>query len=391
MNQYEISSQQLSSDMLNEQFTPELLAQQFTTDMLSEQFLADIGSSPLMLPHPGNLVAETVPMYDTCDSYCDNTSQNYMQMSVGYSGYEQYGQYPAISEHQSEGTEETYTEIMAEPYVGYPAYANDCNSGQEPQEMLCYSDQPYPLESAPSHELSTNLNDSGAELSKFEQFQDVSNSGFAPAHVSDYDINASYFMYNQGMYMPAPPTMQHSSDDGQYMTNALQQGYDSGFSSPPSLAVLQAHYFSSPSEQSYQLDCSSNYRPATRTKKVGRPRKTSLISNKSDVDLVCPHPGCNKKFNRFHNLKSHLIVHTDGKPFKCNQCDLSFRRNHDLRRHVRMHLGFKPFSCRKCGKGFCRSDALKRHVKVDACGEYIGIPEIELSNADLKMIQSEQV
>ncbi|KAJ3369633.1 hypothetical protein GGF31_005150 [Allomyces arbusculus] len=54
-------------------------------------------------------------------------------------------------------------------------------------------------------------------------------------------------------------------------------------------------------------------------------------------------------FQRSHNLKSHMLTHSESKPFQCQHCDLAFRRNHDLR-------------------SFARSDALRRHVKVDACG-----------------------
>ncbi|KAI8832498.1 hypothetical protein BJ741DRAFT_614682 [Chytriomyces cf. hyalinus JEL632] len=46
---------------------------------------------------------------------------------------------------------------------------------------------------------------------------------------------------------------------------------------------------------------------------------------------------CAKLFQRKHHLVSHLVSHTDSKPFRCAipGCDASFRRTQDMRRHMR--------------------------------------------------------
>ncbi|KAJ3222590.1 hypothetical protein HDU81_009797 [Chytriomyces hyalinus] len=46
---------------------------------------------------------------------------------------------------------------------------------------------------------------------------------------------------------------------------------------------------------------------------------------------------CAKLFQRKHHLVSHLISHTNDKPFRCAipGCDASFRRTQDMRRHMR--------------------------------------------------------
>jgi len=41
---------------------------------------------------------------------------------------------------------------------------------------------------------------------------------------------------------------------------------------------------------------------------------------------------CGQYFTRLHNLKSHLLTHSQEKPFICQECGHKFRRLHDLKR-----------------------------------------------------------
>lgn len=75
----------------------------------------------------------------------------------------------------------------------------------------------------------------------------------------------------------------------------------------------------------------------------------------------CPY--CSTEFTRHHNLKSHLLTHSQEKPFVCTECPLRFRRLHDLKRHGKLHTGEKPHTCPKCDRKFARGDALARHTK----------------------------
>lgn len=75
----------------------------------------------------------------------------------------------------------------------------------------------------------------------------------------------------------------------------------------------------------------------------------------------CPY--CATEFTRHHNLKSHLLTHSQEKPYVCQTCQSRFRRLHDLKRHTKLHTGERPHICPKCGRRFARGDALARHNK----------------------------
>ncbi|KAF2749328.1 hypothetical protein M011DRAFT_398342 [Sporormia fimetaria CBS 119925] len=75
----------------------------------------------------------------------------------------------------------------------------------------------------------------------------------------------------------------------------------------------------------------------------------------------CPY--CSTDFTRHHNLKSHLLTHSQEKPYECPTCNSRFRRLHDLKRHTKLHTGERPHTCPKCGRRFARGDALARHNK----------------------------
>jgi DNA-directed RNA polymerase subunit RPC12/RpoP len=75
----------------------------------------------------------------------------------------------------------------------------------------------------------------------------------------------------------------------------------------------------------------------------------------------CPH--CSTEFTRHHNLKSHLLTHSQEMPYVCSTCRSRFRRLHDLKRHTKLHTGEPPHICSQCGRKFARGDALARHQK----------------------------
>ncbi|KAJ9311567.1 transcriptional regulator family: C2H2 zinc finger [Paecilomyces variotii] len=92
-----------------------------------------------------------------------------------------------------------------------------------------------------------------------------------------------------------------------------------------------------------------------------------------DGKWVCLHPGCDRRFGRKENIKSHIQTHLGDRQYKCDHCDKCFVRGHDLKRHAKIHTGDKPYEC-LCGNVFARHDALTRHRQRGMCiGGYQGV------------------
>ncbi|THC99901.1 hypothetical protein EYZ11_000599 [Aspergillus tanneri] len=92
-----------------------------------------------------------------------------------------------------------------------------------------------------------------------------------------------------------------------------------------------------------------------------------------DGKWVCLHPGCERRFGRKENIKSHVQTHLGDRQYKCDHCNKCFVRGHDLKRHAKIHTGDKPYEC-LCGNVFARHDALTRHRQRGMCiGGYKGV------------------
>ncbi|KAI1640757.1 hypothetical protein F4809DRAFT_647764 [Biscogniauxia mediterranea] len=92
-----------------------------------------------------------------------------------------------------------------------------------------------------------------------------------------------------------------------------------------------------------------------------------------DNKWVCTFEGCNKKFGRKENIKSHVQTHLNDRQYKCPTCQKCFVRQHDLKRHAKIHTGIKPYPC-ECGNSFARHDALTRHKQRGMCiGAFDGV------------------
>ena len=57
---------------------------------------------------------------------------------------------------------------------------------------------------------------------------------------------------------------------------------------------------------------------------------------------------CSRPFKTKNLLTRHLaVVHTNNRPYACDECDLKFKSSTNLKAHQTMHTGEKRFSCEK--------------------------------------------
>jgi len=160
-------------------------------------------------------------------------------------------------------------------------------------------------------------------------------------------------LQNSNLAMPAPAEQAPSIDEGNVPPppdNSIEPDMEgSSLAGPSALQQRHSIYSRTPDGAPIKSPLSQETTPF-------------IFSSASSERHKCPY--CPADFARQHNLESHLLTHSQEKPYVCQTCQARFRRLHDLKRHTKLHTGDgRPHVCDKCGRRFARGDALARHTK----------------------------
>ncbi|KRX22055.1 Zinc finger and BTB domain-containing protein 49, partial [Trichinella nelsoni] len=73
-------------------------------------------------------------------------------------------------------------------------------------------------------------------------------------------------------------------------------------------------------------------------------------------------PVCKRQFISHANLRDHLNIHSNSRPFICEVCGKQFKNSGAKSNHKRLHDPEKIFLCQICLKSFRWTSSLKAHL-----------------------------
>ena len=93
---------------------------------------------------------------------------------------------------------------------------------------------------------------------------------------------------------------------------------------------------------------------------------------------------CLKKFKKTYNLKQHLLIHTNDKPFKCDTCGKAFVQKSNLTKHYLIHKNKNSKSDREEIVGFQVLTKMGRKIAMEP------LKLLQCKNCDFQTVSNTQ-